>query len=103
MAGTIKVRTSTSGDTTTVKTLVKHPMQIESRDKKTGKRVEAHFIQRITFSHNGEAVVTADCGQAVSKNPYFAFKLKKVKDGDTLTIAWVDNRGEKDSLDVQLA
>jgi sulfur-oxidizing protein SoxZ len=33
----------------------------------------------------------------VSKNPYIAFKFKGASKGDTVKIAWTDNKGESDS------
>ena len=41
----------------------------------------------------GKVVMTAHWGPAVSKNPYFAFKVKDAKPGDTIKVSWVDNTG----------
>jgi sulfur-oxidizing protein SoxZ len=38
----------------------------------------------------------------VSKNPYLAFKFKGAKAGDTVKLAWVDNKGESDSTETQV-
>lgn len=97
MANSIKVRASAKGGTTTVKTLISHPMQVERKDKKTGKVKPAHFIQEVVCEHNGKSVLTASWGAAISKNPYLSFKFKGAKKGDSLKISWVDNKGGKDS------
>jgi sulfur-oxidizing protein SoxZ len=100
----IKVRAKSEGGVTTVKALVKHPMETGLRkDKKTGKLIPAHFIQEVTCEHNGNAVMTALWGPAVSKNPYLSFKFKGANAGDTLKISWVDNKGEKDSAETQVS
>jgi sulfur-oxidizing protein SoxZ len=35
----------------------------------------------------------------VSKNPFLEFRLRGAKAGDTVGIAWEDNRGESDRLE----
>ena len=100
----IKIRAKISDGVTTVKALVKHPMETGQRkDKKTGKLIPAHFIQEVTCEHNGNAVMTALWGPAVSKNPYLSFKFKGASKGDTLKLNWVDNKGEKDSAETQVS
>ena len=98
MANTIKVRAKLAGDVTTVKALVSHPMDTGLvKDKKTGKVIPAHFIQEVTCEHNGNVVLTALWGVAISKNPYLSFRFKGAKVGDKLVLRWVDNKGESDS------
>jgi sulfur-oxidizing protein SoxZ len=100
----IKIRAKEEGGVTTVKALVKHVMETGLRkDKKTGKLIPAHFIQEVTCEHNGNAVMTALWGPAVSKNPYLSFKFKGASKGDTLKLNWVDNKGEKDSAETQVS
>ena len=65
----IKVKAKAKGDTVTVKALIKHPMETGLRkDKKTGKKIPAHFIQKLTVEHNGKNVLDADWGAAISAN-----------------------------------
>jgi sulfur-oxidizing protein SoxZ len=72
----IKIRAKLSGDVTTVKTLIKHPMDTGLvKDKKTGNVIPAHFIQEVTCEHGGNKVMTAMWGAAVSKNPYLSFQV----------------------------
>jgi sulfur-oxidizing protein SoxZ len=98
MANTIKVRAKLAGDVTTVKALISHPMDTGLvKDKKTGKPIPAHFIQEVVCEHNGNAVMTALWGVAISKNPYLSFRFKGAKVGDKLTMRWVDNTGQSDS------
>jgi len=101
MANTIKVRAKLAGDVTTVKALISHPMDTGLvKDKKTGKPIPAHFIQEVVCEHNGNAVLTALWGVAISKNPYLSFRFKGAKVGDKLTLRWVDNTGQSDSQEI---
>ena len=100
----IKARAKMKDGVTTVKALVKHPMETGQRkDKKTGKLIPAHFIQEVVCDHNGTTVMTALWGAAVSKNPYLSFKFTGAKVDDTLKISWVDNKGESDSIETKVS
>jgi len=48
-------------------------------------------------------VMTAQWGPAVSKNPYLAFMFKGAKAGDSVKLAWVDNKGESDSAEATIS
>ena len=103
MANSIRVRASAKGDTTTVKALITHSMETGLRkDKKTGKAIEAHYITEVTCQHNGKDVLVAQWGPAISKNPYLSFAFAGGKAGDSVSISWVDNKGEKDSADTKI-
>jgi len=98
MASSIRIRAKASGAETTVKALITHPMETGQRkDKKTGNKIPAHYIEEVKCDHNGKTVVTAQWGPAVSKNPYLSFKFTGAKAGDTLTLSWVDNTGKTDT------
>jgi sulfur-oxidizing protein SoxZ len=100
----IKIRAKLDGDVTQVKALIKHPMHTGlAKDKKTGKKIPAKFIQEVTCEHNGNVVMTALWGPAVSKNPYLSFKFTGASKGDTLKLSWVDNKGESDSTETQVS
>ncbi|MAT65666.1 MAG: thiosulfate oxidation carrier complex protein SoxZ [Gammaproteobacteria bacterium] len=104
MANTIKIRARLSGDTTTVKALISHIMETGLRkNSKTGETIPAHFIQEVVCEHKGETVMTAQWGPAISKNPYLSFRFKGAEKGDTLTLRWVDNKGESDSIETKIA
>ena len=100
----IKIRAKLSGDVTTVKALIKHPMDTGlMKDKKTGKVIPAHFIQEVNCEHGGNKVMTAMWGAAISKNPYLSFKFAGAKAGDTIKLSWVDNKGESDSAETKIS
>jgi sulfur-oxidizing protein SoxZ len=99
----IKVRAKAEGNVTTVKALISHPMETGQRKDKDGKLVPAHFIQEVVCEHKGKPVMTAMWGPAISKNPYLSFKFAGAKPGETMTLRWVDNKGESDSTETTIS
>src|SRR5271156_3920994 len=97
MASTIRVRAISNGDTTEVQALIQHPMDSGFVKDAQGQTIPAHFIQQLTFEHNGKAVFVADWGAAVSKDPYVKFAFKGGNKGDELKVSWIDNKGESDT------
>jgi sulfur-oxidizing protein SoxZ len=67
-----------------------------------GETIPAHFIQQLTFEHNGKKVFVADWGPAVSKDPYVKFGFKGAAKGDDLKISWVDNKGATDTMTAKI-
>ena len=95
---TIKLRAKESKGVVTVKALIKHPMETGQRkNKKTGEKIPAHFIQQVICKANNDEVITINWGPAVSKNPYLTFAYMGFK-GDVVELTWEDNQGNKDSL-----
>ena len=103
MASGIKIRAKLKDDVTTVKALMKHPMQPVGKDKKTGEPIPAHFIQEVTCEHAGKTVLTAQWGAGVSKNPYLSFKFKGGAKGDPIKLSWVDNKGGSESKEAKIS
>jgi sulfur-oxidizing protein SoxZ len=97
MASTIRVRATSSGDTTEVQALIQHPMDSGFVKNPAGELIPAHFIQQLTFEYDGKPVFIADWGPAVSKDPYVKFSFKGGKKGGDLKISWVDNKGASDT------
>jgi len=97
----IKIRAKEKNGIVTVKSLLKHPMETGNRkDKKTGKKIPAHYITEVNCEVNGKTVMTAYLGPGVSKDPYMSFDVKGAKKGDTVKLSWVDNKGESASGEV---
>ncbi|MCB1772622.1 MAG: thiosulfate oxidation carrier complex protein SoxZ, partial [Gammaproteobacteria bacterium] len=68
MAKSIKIRAKMSGDETTVKCLMTHPMDTGLvKDKKTGKMIPAHFINEVIAESGGKTVMTANWSGGISK------------------------------------
>ena len=95
---TIKLRAKESKGVVTVKAIIKHPMETGQRkNKKTGEKIPAHFIQQVICKANNDEGITINWGPAVSKNPYLTFAYMGSK-GDVVELTWEDNQGNKDSL-----
>ena len=91
----IRIRAKMKGDVAEVKALMSHPMETGLRkNKKTGKKIPAHFIKEVICEHKGNKVMVASWGVAVSKNPYLSFKFKGAAKGDMIKVSWNDNKGE---------
>jgi sulfur-oxidizing protein SoxZ len=102
MASSIRVRAILNGDTTDVQTLIQHPMDTGLVKDAKGELIPAHFIQQLTFEHNGKTVFLADWGPAVSKDPYVKFAFKGAAKGDELKVSWLDNQGATDSFTAKI-
>jgi sulfur-oxidizing protein SoxZ len=99
----IKIRAKAKDGVTTVKTLMSHPMETGLRkDSKTGEKIPAHHITEVTAEHNGNVVMTANWGVAISKNPYLSFKFKGAAAGDKIKVSWVDNMGKGDTAEADI-
>ena len=95
MADPMRIRAQVAGDKTTVRVLMSHEMETGQRKDAAGKTIPAWFIQEVTASHNGKAVLAAQWGPSVAKNPFLQFSMKGAKAGDKIAITWADNKGEK--------
>ena len=83
-----------SGQIITIKTLISHKMESGRRkNKKTGKLIPRHIIDKFTAKFNGEEFFSSDWYGAVSANPYLAFSFKADKSGE-FEFIWHDEKGE---------
>ena len=103
MAEPMKIRATMQGDGADVKVLMSHPMEIGQRKNQNRELVPQHFITQVTATHNGKTVLNAQWSQAVSRNPFLGFKVKGAKAGDKITVGWVDNKGDKSSIETTVA
>ena len=103
MAEPMKIRATMQGDSADVKVLMSHPMETGQRKNEKGELVAQHFITQVTATLNGKPVMSAQWSQAVSRNPFLGFKVKGAKPGDKIGISWVDNQGDKSSIETTVA
>ena len=103
MADPMRIRAKVEGDKTVVRVLMSHEMETGQRRDGAGKTIPAHFIQEVTAVHNGNTVLAAEWGPAISKNPYLQFQFSGAKAGDKITITWTDNKGDKRSDEATVA
>ncbi|MCK5876585.1 MAG: thiosulfate oxidation carrier complex protein SoxZ [Candidatus Marithrix sp.] len=98
-----RVKAKLKDGITEVKALIPHPMESGLRkDLETGALVPAHFIKEIECTHGDTVVMSAIWSGAISKNPYWAFKVKGMAKGDTLKVTWKDNTGNTDSKEAKI-
>lgn len=103
MASTIKVRTGIRDGVVTVRAIIRHPMHTGfETDEKTGEIIPAHYIETVTVQHGEKAVLQCDWSRAVSTNPYLSFAFSGASAGDPLRISWKDNKGESDTIEVNI-
>ena len=94
----IKLKAKAENGETTVKALIKHPMETGRRkDKESGKLVPSHYIQEVSCSYQGEPVMTAEWGPTISKNPFLSFTFTGGAAGEEIEMNWEDNTGDSDS------
>ncbi len=103
MGKPIKIRSKLKGDIAEVKALMPHDMESGlRRDPETGELVAAHFITDVKVEHNGNPVLQAYWGPAVSKNPYVAFSIRNAASGDVIKIRWTDNHADSSETETTL-
>ena len=104
MAGSIRVRTAWRDGVTTVRCIIRHPMDTGlSADPETGAVNPPHYIREVVCSHGDNPVLRCDWSRAVSRNPYLSFAFRGAATGDLVSISWLDNRGESDTISVRIA
>lgn len=94
MADPMRIRAQVAGSNATVRVLMNHEMESGQRKDAAGKNIPAWHISEVSATHNGKAVLTAEWGPAVSKNPFLQFTVKGAKAGDKIGITWKDNKGD---------
>jgi sulfur-oxidizing protein SoxZ len=92
--GILRAKAKAKGGNTVVKIMAKHAMETGNRkDKKTGKKIPANYIQTLSVAYNGKTVMETNMGTAISKNPYLAFTFVGGAKGDELQMTWTEITG----------
>ena len=98
----IKLKAKAKKDMVSVKCLINHPMETGLRKvKETGKLVPAHYITEVTCTSGDKTLLTSNWSGGVSANPYLEFHYGGAK-GDSITLSWVDNKGESDTMTTEV-
>ena len=99
----IKLKAKAENGETTVKALIKHPMETGRRkDKETGELIPAHYIREVTCSYQGEPVLTTEWGPTISKNPFVSFKFTGGAAGEVVELTWKDNKDGSESASAKI-
>ena len=100
MSSTIRLKTRTRDNITTVRAIIRHPMETGFRvDEDSGQLVPAHYIKLVTVKHNDQTILSCDWSRAVSKNPYLSFMFEGAKTGDKLELRWIDTHDKTDTVE----
>lgn len=94
MASQMKIRAQIQGAFAEVKVLINHPMESGFRKDESGNIIPAHYIETVKVSLNEKPLFKANWGPAISRNPFLGCRVKGAKAGDTVSITWVDNKGD---------
>ena len=103
MADPMRIRAALSGEETTVRVLMSHPMEPGTRKDASGNTIPAHFIRDVEATHNGKTVLKAQFSGSVSQNPFLSFKFKGGAKGDKIAVKWVDTKGDSRTDEAAIA
>ena len=95
MADPMRIRATARDGVVNVKVLMSHEMETGQRKDGSGNLMPAHYIKRVSATHQGKPVLAAQWGPAVSKNPYLEFSFKGGQKGEKIVVTWEDNKGDK--------
>ena len=91
------------GDSTEGKVWTVTEMEAGKRKAAQVRVIPGWFTEGVTVTYGGKTVLAAQWGPAVAKNPFLSFKFKGGAKGEKVTIAWVDNRGDKRTDEATIA
>jgi sulfur-oxidizing protein SoxZ len=100
---TIRMSARLRQDHADVRALLTHPMETGTRRDAKGQLVPQHFIQRVQITHTAKVVLDVQCSQGLSRDPFFGLRVRGAKPGDRIGLAWLDNRGARDSAEVTVS
>lgn len=94
MGNPTKIRAASRDDITEVKILMSHEMETGRRKDDAGNLVPAKYITEVVVRHNDRVVLECQFGTAVSRDPYLIFRFRGGKQGEKISVYWIDNRGD---------
>jgi len=83
MASTIRVRATSSGETTEVQALIQHPMDSGYVKDAKGDLIPPHFIQQLTFEYDGKKRVSRQLGTCGLQRPLRQVQFQGRQEGAT--------------------
>ncbi len=100
----IQIRAKHTLGVTTVRALIAHPMS-DGRSNSGNKETAGtpHYIQELTCRLGEETILSALWGSDIAKDPFLGFTFKGGAKGETIRLSWVDNRGERGSIETVIA
>lgn len=86
------------GNTIEARWIVGHPMETGFRVDDSGQRVLRNVITQISVLLNGKLILDMEPGTGISANPYVAFPITVPAQGGTVTVEWLDDAGQRGSV-----
>ena len=87
---------------TTVRLLIRHPMETGFRFDVNGAAVPKNVIHTLTAHFEGQAVFRATLGSGISADPFLEFQVHTPRSGE-LKLTWVDDTGAKGEAQAQIS
>lgn len=78
---------------TTVRLLIRHPMETGFRFDVNGSAVPKNVIHTLTAYFEGKHVFKATLGSGISADPFLEFQVRTLHNGELL-LQWQDDTGE---------
>lgn len=78
---------------TTVRLLIRHPMETGFRFEVNGSAVTKNVIHTLTALFDGKPVFKATLGSGISADPFLEFQVRTPQSGELL-LQWQDDAGE---------
>ena len=78
---------------TTVRLLIRHPMETGFRFEVNGSAVTKNIIHTLTALFDGKPVFKATLGSGISADPFLEFQVRTPQSGELL-LQWQDDAGE---------
>ncbi len=103
MSDPTRIRAQSQAGGALVRVLMSHEMETGQRKDDAGKIVPSWHITEVGVALNGRAVMSAQWGTGVAKNPFVQFTIKGAKAGDRVSVSWVDSRGDRRSDEALVA
>lgn len=99
----IRLRGKYHRGVTSIKALIKHPMETGLRAHKiSGQNLDPHYITNISLMMNNEEIAAIKSTAGLSRNPYVAIKVDSDKSVDSVSMVWRDNVGKYAKRTVKL-
>jgi sulfur-oxidizing protein SoxZ len=98
----IRIRAQARNGGTDIHVLMPHPMETGFRKDEAGDFIAAHYITDVRIEVAGKLVLAATLSRAISEDPLLYFRLEGGSPGDTISVSWVDTRGEHRADDARI-
>ena len=86
------------GSTIEARWIVGHPMETGFRVDDSGRRIQRNVVTQVRVLVDGKLILDLEPGTGMSANPYLAFPLTVPPLGGTVSVEWLDDAGQRGSV-----